>query len=49
LPTDRIRPPTEKDLFLFGLTAAGTRTPQKGAAAEVANQDFSGSYGYVLD
>lgn len=49
LPTDRIRPPTEKDLFLFGRTAAGTRAPQKGAAAEVANQDFSGSYGYVLD
>ena len=49
LPTDRIRPPTEKDLFLFGRTAAGTRTPKKGAAGEVAKQDFSGSYGYVLD
>lgn len=49
LPTDRIRPPTEKDLFLFGRTAAGTRTPRKGAAGEVAKQDFGGSYGYVLD
>lgn len=49
LPTDRIRPPTEKDLFLRGRTAAGTRTPQKGAAGEVAKQDFTGSYGYVLD
>jgi pilus assembly protein CpaC len=49
LPTDRIKPPTEKDLFLFGRTAAGTRTPKKGAAGEVAKQDFSGSYGYVLD
>lgn len=49
LPTDRIKPPTEKDLFLFGRTAAGTRTPQKGAAGEVAKQDFTGSYGYVLD
>ena len=49
LPTDRIKPPTEKDLFLFGRTAAGTRTPKKGAAGEVAQQDFSGSYGYVLD
>ncbi|MEH6519659.1 type II and III secretion system protein family protein [Sulfitobacter sp.] len=49
LPTDRIKPPTEKDLFLHGRTAAGTRTPQKGAAGEVAKQDFTGSYGYVLD
>ena len=49
LPTDRIRPPTEKDLFLYGRTAEGTRTPQRGAAGEVARQDFSGPYGYVLD
>jgi pilus assembly protein CpaC len=49
LPTDRIKPPTEKDLFLFGRTAAGTRTPNQGAAGEVAKQDFTGSYGYVLD
>jgi pilus assembly protein CpaC len=49
LPTDRIKPPTEKDLFLFGRTAAGTRTPTTGAAGEVAKQDFTGSYGYVLD
>ena len=49
LPTDRIKPPTEKDLFLYGRTAEGTRTPRKGAAGEVAKQDFSGSYGYVLD
>lgn len=49
LPTDRIKPPSEKDLFLFGRTAAGTRTPTQGAAGEVAKQDFSGSYGYVLD
>ena len=49
LPTDRIKPPSEKDLFLHGRTADGTRTPQKGAAGEVAKQDFQGSYGYVLD
>ncbi len=49
LPTDRIKPPTEQDLFLFGRTAAGTRTPSQGAAGEVAKQDFTGSYGYVLD
>ncbi|MEM6757942.1 MAG: type II and III secretion system protein family protein [Pseudomonadota bacterium] len=49
LPTDRIKPPTERDLFLFGRVASGTRAPKEGAAAEVAKQDFSGSYGYVLD
>ena len=49
LPTDRIRPPTEKQLFLSGQTASGGKTPTRGAAGEVAKQDFSGSYGYVLD
>ncbi len=48
LPTDRIKPPSEKDLFLFGRTAAPNR-PTKGAAGEVAKQDFSGSYGYVME
>jgi pilus assembly protein CpaC len=45
LPTDRVRIPTEKELFLFGKVAGG----QKGAAGEVARQDFSGSYGYVME
>ncbi len=49
LPTDRIKPPTEKDLFLYGRTAESSNTPRQGAAGEVAKQDFSGSYGYVLD
>ncbi len=49
LPTDRVKPPSERDLFLYGRTAAGTRVPTRGAAAEVAKQDFSGSYGYVMD
>ncbi len=48
LPTDRVRPPTEKDLFLFGRVTADT-APKSGGASEVAKQDFSGSYGYVLD
>ncbi len=48
LPTDRIRPPTEQDLFLFGRVAR-TDAPSNGGAGEVARQDFSGSYGYVLD
>ena len=46
LPTDRVRPPTERELFLLGCTGAGERG---GAVAEVALQDFSGSYGYVLE
>ncbi|MEL6957979.1 MAG: type II and III secretion system protein family protein [Pseudomonadota bacterium] len=48
LPTDRVRPPTERDLFLFGRVAAED-APQSGGAGEVARQDFSGSYGYVMD
>ncbi len=48
LPTDRVRPPTERDLFLFGRVAA-SEAPRAGGAGEVARQDFSGSYGYVMD
>ncbi|GGE33803.1 general secretion pathway protein [Primorskyibacter flagellatus] len=48
LPTDRIKPPSEKDLFLFGKVAKdGTKL--RGAAKEVATQDFTGSYGYVME
>ena len=42
--TDLVRLPTEKELFLFG-KVAGT----KGPAGEVARQDFSGPYGYVME
>ncbi|NRB05378.1 MAG: type II and III secretion system protein family protein [Rhodobacteraceae bacterium] len=49
LPTDRVTPPSERDLFLNGRVASRTKAPTKGPAAEVAKQDFSGSYGYVLD
>ena len=45
LPTDRVRIPTESELFLFG-DVAGRAT---GPAADVARQDFSGSYGYVME
>ena len=48
LPTDRVRLPSEKELFLFGKTA-GSGAPTSGPAAEVAKQDFSGSYGYVME
>ena len=46
LPTDRVRIPTERELFLFGRTEG--QLPQ-GGAGEVARQDFGGSYGYVMD
>jgi len=48
LPTDRIRPPSDYDLFLNGRTEAPNR-PTSGAAGEVAQQDFGGSYGYVME
>ncbi|WP_225027670.1 type II and III secretion system protein family protein [Xinfangfangia pollutisoli] len=46
LPTDRVRIPTEKELFLYGEVAG---SPKKGAAGEVARQDFSSPYGYVME
>jgi pilus assembly protein CpaC len=48
LPTDRVRPPAESELFLFGTTAAAASEGGAGAA-EVARQDFRGSYGYVME
>ncbi len=48
LPTDRVRPPSEAELFLFGKTT-GNGAPTSGAAGEVAKQDFAGSYGYVME
>src|SRR6056297_1402342 len=47
LPTDRIKLPSEKDLFLNGRVARDV--PESSPAGEVARQDFSGSYGYVMD
>ncbi len=47
LPTDRITIPTEADLFLHGRNAGSPR--QGTAAGDVADQDFSGSYGYVME
>ncbi|MFX0544893.1 type II and III secretion system protein family protein [Roseovarius sp. S1116L3] len=48
LPTDRVKLPSEADLFLNGRVARDAR-PTTGGAGEVAKQDFSGSYGYVMD
>jgi pilus assembly protein CpaC len=46
LPTDRVRIPTERELFLFGDVAGN---PNSGPTGEVARQDFSTSYGYVME
>ena len=48
IPTDRVRPPSEQDLFLFGRVTAAS-APTRGGAGEVARQDFIVSYGYVMD
>jgi len=48
LPTDRVKLPSEADLFLNGRVARNVENIQ-GAAGEVARQDFTGSYGYVMD
>jgi pilus assembly protein CpaC len=49
LPTDRVTPPTERDLFLFGNLTGEDAHKLTGGAGEVAKQDFSGSYGYVME
>ncbi|NOD93003.1 general secretion pathway protein [Ruegeria sp. HKCCD4884] len=48
LPTDRVKPPSEFDLFVNGQVAR-TQRVGAGGASEVARQDFGSSYGYVLD
>ena len=47
LPTDGVRPPTERELFLFGRTEGAG--PVTGGTAEVARQGFQGPYGYVME
>ncbi len=48
VPTDRIVPPSEYELFMNGATE-NLAMPLQGAAGEVARQDFGGSYGYVME
>ncbi len=43
LPTDRLRLPSERDLFLNGQISG----PQ--VVQDIARQDFQGSYGYVME
>ena len=47
LPTDRVTIPTPNELFLQGRTAGAPRAGT--GAGDVARQDFTGSYGYVMD
>ncbi len=47
LPTDRVKLPSEADLFLNGRVAIDANNSE--ATGDVAQQDFSGSYGYVMD
>ncbi|PIB24039.1 general secretion pathway protein [Amylibacter kogurei] len=51
LPTDRVKLPTEADLFLNGKTAApkSRGVVQGTAAGSVSSQDYKGSYGYVVE
>ena len=49
LPTDRIRPPTENELFLYGRLSGNPSGPRASSRGDAAAQDFSGSYGYVLE
>lgn len=47
LPTDRVRIPSEAELFLLG-KEAGT-SGQDDTVREITSQDFKGSYGYVME
>ncbi len=47
LPTDRIRIPSESELFLLG-KVAGKKGKGK-AISDVATQNYKGSYGYVME
>ncbi len=46
LPTDRVKLPSENDLFFRGKVEGGKKNVKRGS---VAAQDFSGSYGYVME
>jgi len=47
LPTDRVRLPSERDLFLLGRVDGGPAS--SGPVGEVARQQFQGSFGYVME
>ncbi len=47
LPTDRVRIPSERELFLNGTVAVDV--PADSPTGQVARQDFTGSYGYIME
>jgi len=47
LPTDRIRIPSESELFMLGKVAG--KTGKKEVISDISTQDFQGSYGYVME
>ncbi|MCP5086833.1 MAG: type II and III secretion system protein family protein [Rhodobacteraceae bacterium] len=49
LPTDRVKIPNEKELFLLGNVSGNRKGGSTSTAGSVASQDFSGSYGYVME
>ncbi len=46
MPTDRVRPPSERDLFLYGRSSEEL---MPGAVGELQRQEFGGAHGYVMD
>ena len=48
LPTDRVRIPSERELFLNGRVAIDV-SEDDGPEGQVARQDFTGSYGYIME
>ncbi len=47
LPTDRIRIPSESELFLMGKVAGKTGSDE--VISDISTQDLKGSYGYVME
>lgn len=47
LPTDRIRIPSESELFLMGKVAGKTGSSK--VISDISSQDVNGSYGYVME
>nr|WP_245624726.1 type II and III secretion system protein family protein [Jannaschia seosinensis] len=49
VPTERIRPPTENELFLYGRVSAPASRITPSSRGRNGDQGISGNYGYVLD
>ncbi len=50
LPTDRVRIPNENELFLLGKVSGGRKNKTNNTASgSVSSQEFTGSYGYVME